>query len=138
MFDRINTLVSKRGFTFKAWDDRYGKGIWAVCTPLPNHGDEICEASADGDLDMISATEYVLSTEWLPIVTGKSLADALTELEERLGRFSAQSLAEGSSWSAAVCDALEHFRDVAVPNATSVNFPRRFRTPRKTPCRRTE
>ncbi|KVP26400.1 hypothetical protein WJ85_34420 [Burkholderia ubonensis] len=112
MFDRINTLVSKRGFTLKAWDDRYGKGIWAVCTPISYHGDEICEASSDGDLDMIPATEYVLSTEWLPIATGNNLVKALTELEERLGRFSEAALAEGSCWSLAVWDALEHFRDV--------------------------
>ncbi|WP_126284837.1 hypothetical protein [Burkholderia stagnalis] len=112
MFDRINTLVSKRGFTLKAWDDRYGKGIWAVCTPLPYHGDEICEASSDGDLDMIPATEYVLSTEWLPIETGKNLVEALTALEERLAKFSDAALSNGSWWSMAVWDALEHFRDV--------------------------
>lgn len=111
-FERINTLVSKRGFTLKVWQDRYGKGIWAVCTPLPYHGEEICEASSDGDLDMIPAMEYVLSTDWLPIVTGSDLAKALSALEERLGAFSDAAFAEGSCWSKAVWDALEHFRDV--------------------------
>ncbi|KVD94629.1 hypothetical protein WS63_02985 [Burkholderia stagnalis] len=112
MFDRINALVRKRGFTLKAWDDRYGKGIWAICTPLPYHGDEICEASSDGDLDMIPATEYILSTEWLPIAMGRNLVEALTELEARLARFSDAALSKESNWSVAVWDALEHFRDV--------------------------
>ncbi|MBN3814089.1 hypothetical protein [Paraburkholderia sp. Ac-20347] len=111
MFDRINTLVKKRGFTLKVWNDRYGKGIWAVCTPLSYHGDEICEGSSDGDLDMIDATEYVLSTKWLPIVTGRSIFEALTELEDLLGTFTAEALADESCWSKAVWDALEHFRD---------------------------
>ncbi|WP_247391772.1 hypothetical protein [Ralstonia pseudosolanacearum] len=112
MFDRINTLVSKRRHTLKVWEDRYGKGIWAVCTPIPYHGDEICEASSDGDLDMIPATEFVLSTDWLPIAMGNSLADALTALEGRLSRLSDAARSEGSCWSAAVWDALEHFVEV--------------------------
>lgn len=112
MFDRINTLVSKRGFTLKVWPDRYGKGIWAVCTPLPQHGDEVCDASSDGALDMIPATAYILSTEWLPIITGNNVADALADLEQRLHRFSVAALSERSCWSTAVWDALEHFRDV--------------------------
>lgn len=112
MFDRINTLISKRGFTLKSWNDRYGKGIWAVCTPLPYQADEICESSSDGDMDMIAATEYVLFTDWLPITTGNNLIEALTNLEERLSRFTDSDLSEGSRWSAAVWDALEHFRDV--------------------------
>ncbi|PEH40610.1 hypothetical protein CRM94_16550 [Burkholderia gladioli] len=113
MFDRINELVAKQGFTLKAWDDRYGKGVWAVCTPLPYHGEEICEASSDGDLDMIAATEYVLSTKWLPVVTARSIFEALGELEGLLGTFSADALSERASlWRQAVWDALEHFRDV--------------------------
>lgn len=32
MFERINRLVLKHGFTLKIWDDRYSKGVWAVCT----------------------------------------------------------------------------------------------------------
>lgn len=123
MFERINVLVSKRRFTLKAWADRYGKGIWAVCTPSAYHGDEICEASSDGDLDMIPATEYVLSTQWLPIVTGNNLVEALIELEDRLGRFSTDALLDGSCWSAAVWDALEHFRDVRRSRATFGELP---------------
>lgn len=60
---------------------------------------------------MIPATEYVLSTTWLPIVTGRSLVEALTNLENLLGRFSAEALLDDSLWSAAVWDALEHFRE---------------------------
>lgn len=86
MFERINFLVAKRGFTLKVWEDRYSKGVWAVCTPVPYDGDAIYEASEDGDIAMSAATDYVLSTEWLPVVTGPSVIEALTKLEERLGR----------------------------------------------------
>ncbi|WGS45780.1 hypothetical protein LFL97_24035 [Burkholderia sp. JSH-S8] len=112
MFDRINTLVSKMDFTLKLWADRYGRGTWAVCTPLRYHGDEICEASSDGDLDMIPATEYVLSTDWLPVVISSSVIEAMRELEERLGKLSDAALSQGSYWRGAVWDALDHFMNV--------------------------
>ncbi|CAJ6620674.1 Uncharacterised protein [Burkholderia pseudomallei] len=112
MFERINTLVKRMGFSVKLWNDRYGKGVWAVCTPLAYHAVEICEASSDGDMEMIPAAEYVLSTDWLPVVASRSVVDAMSALEARLGQFTEAALEEQSCWREAVWDALEHFRDV--------------------------
>jgi len=112
MFKRINLLVSKHDFTLKVWDDRYSKGLWAVCTPIQYQADEIQEASYAGDLDMIPATEYVLSTEWLPVVTGASLSEALGALEERLSSFDDTEIGRGTAWGIGVWDTLEHLRDV--------------------------
>lgn len=112
MFDRINLLVSKHNFTLKVWDDRYSKGLWAVCTPNQWQADEIQESSEDGDLDMIPATEYALSTEWLPVVTAPSLSEALGALEERLASLGDAELGRSTTWATGVWDALEHLRDV--------------------------
>lgn len=112
MFERIDTLVAKQGFTLKAWDDSYSKGVWVVCTQLQYQANEIQEASEDGDLDMIPATDYVLSTDWLPVVIGNSLIDAMTLLEARLAQLDQGDLARDSQWASNVWDALEHLRDV--------------------------
>jgi hypothetical protein len=112
MFDRINLLVSKHNFSLKVWDDRYSKGLWAVCTPNQWQADVIQEASEDGDLDMIPATEYVLATEWLPVVTAPSLLEALSALEDRLASLGDAELCRSSTWGTGVWDALEHLRDV--------------------------
>lgn len=29
-FERIDKLVTKGGFSFQAWDDRYSKCVWAA------------------------------------------------------------------------------------------------------------
>ena len=112
MFERIDRLVTKNGFTLKAWDDRYCKGVWVVCTHNQYQADEIQQASEAGDLDMIPATEYVLSTEWLPVVTGRTLVTAVAALEARLAPLDEGDLARESPWGSAVWDALEHLRDV--------------------------
>lgn len=112
MFDRIDRLVTKNGFTLKAWDDRYSRGVWVVCTQLQYQADEIQEASEDGDLDMIPATGYVLSTDWLPVVTGATLMAAMAALEARLASLGEDDLTRESPWGSAVWSALEHLRDV--------------------------
>jgi hypothetical protein len=42
------------------------------------------DASDSGDLDMMPATDYLFSAEWLPIVLGNNLLDVLSKLEQRL------------------------------------------------------
>ena len=112
MFQRINLLVTKHDFTLKVWNDRYSKGLWAVCTPNQFQADEIQEASEDGDLDMIPATEYVLSTQWLPVVVAPSLLEVLSALEDRLASLGEAELDRATTWRTGVWDALEHLRDV--------------------------
>ena len=127
MFDRINLLVSKHGFTLKVWDDRYSKGLWAVCTPNQWQANEIQESSEAGDLDMIPATEYALSTDWLPVVTAPSLLKALDTLEERLTSLGDAELGRSTAWAKGVWDALEHLRDVRRESADYGDTDGRFR-----------
>jgi len=112
MFDRINALVAKHGFAFQSWDDRYSKGVWAALAPIALQLDDVRESSEAGDSDMIPAMEYVLSTEWLPLVTGRDFIDALNILEGRLASIPADQLARYSPWSTAVSNALDHLREV--------------------------
>jgi len=112
MFERIDALITKHGFAFQSWDDRYSKGVWACLAPNEYLLDAVRESTSDGDLDMIPATEYFMFTDWLPLVTGRTFVEALTELEKRLAALPPNQLGRGSDWSGAVFEALEHLRDV--------------------------
>jgi hypothetical protein len=112
MFDRIDALITKHGFAFQSWDDRYSKGIWACLAPNEYLLDTVRESTSDGDLDMIPATEYFMFTDWLPLVTGRTFVEALSELENRLAALPAEQLRRESDWSGAVFEALEYLRDV--------------------------
>ena len=70
MFALIDKLVTKDGFAMQAWDDRYSKGVWVALAPSEYDVDVIRDLSSAGDLDMIPATDFVLDSEWLPVVTG--------------------------------------------------------------------
>jgi hypothetical protein len=85
-FIKTDELI-KKGFVLHSWNDRYGKGVWVVLAPpaLSSTMFESVEyASSAGDLDMIPATDYYLSTTWLPIVVNNSVVESLVELENRL------------------------------------------------------
>jgi len=108
----ISHLVGKHGFELMCWDDRYSKGVWAVCLPGFYQAQAVRNASEDGDLDMIPATEYVLESSWLPVVTGANLEDALTRLEDRLAGLDSSQLVRDSDWGIASNEALTHLMDV--------------------------
>ncbi|WP_241081418.1 hypothetical protein [Achromobacter xylosoxidans] len=50
---------------------------------------------------MIAATEYVFSVSWLPVVTGRTLNEAVAALEVKLGSLLQDQLNRGSEWAAA-------------------------------------
>jgi len=106
-FDRIDRLVTKEGFCFQAWDDRYGKGVWAALGLWPSQVDTVRDLSGGGDLDMIPAMDYVFSADWLPYVTGRTLTDAMQELEDRLALLPQDQLRRGSQWASLVQKAME-------------------------------
>lgn len=110
MFDRINKLVAKGGFSLLIWDDRYSKGIWAGLGISQSDVDTVSSLSEAGDLDMIPAMEYVFSAEWLPYVTGDSVADALSQLEARLATLPEDQIARDSLWSSLTSQAIEALR----------------------------
>jgi hypothetical protein len=109
MFDRVNTLVAK-GFFLLIWDDRYSKGVWAGLGIIQADVDTVSGLSEAGDLDMIPAMEYVLSADWLPYVTGGSVADALSQLEARLTKLPEDQIARDSLWSSLTSQAIEALR----------------------------
>ncbi|HCE7248496.1 TPA: hypothetical protein NHR53_006414 [Pseudomonas aeruginosa] len=110
MFDRINKLVAKDGFSLLIWDDRYSKGIWAGLGISQSDVDTVSSLSEAGDLDMIPAMEYVFSADWLPYVTGDSVVDALTQLEARLATLPEEQLSRDSLWSSLTSQAIEYLR----------------------------
>lgn len=110
MFPLIDKLVTKEGFALQAWDDRYSKGVWVALAPSEYALDIVRDLSSAGDLDMIPATEFILDAEWLPIVTGRTLIDGMTELEARLASLQPEQIARSTNWSGAVSDALDYLR----------------------------
>ncbi len=109
MFDRVNTLVAK-GYFLLIWDDSYSKGIWAGLGITQADVDTVSSLSEAGDLDMIPAMEYVTSADWLPYVTGDSVADALSQLEARLATLPEDQLTRDSLWSSLTSQAIEALR----------------------------
>lgn len=110
-FERIDRLVTKDDFCFQAWNDRYSKGVWAALGLWENQIDTVRELSNEGDLDMIPAMDYVFSADWLPYVTGRTLADAMQNLEERLALLPPDQLGRNSKWASLVSDAIVALRD---------------------------
>lgn len=114
--NNINNLIENHFFSMRVWNDNYGKGLFICLSPnslLLNTVEDNLEA---GDLDMIPSSEYLLSTNWLPICLGNNLADALSKLEHRLDALPKNELKRNSDWSNAIVDALEHLRDVSDEN----------------------
>ena len=112
MFERIDSLITQHDFAFQSWNDRYSKGVWACLAPVESLLDEVRESTSDGDLDMIPATEYFSSTNWLPLVAGRTFVDALTRLEALLASLPQGQLCRMSAWSGAVIEALEYLGEV--------------------------
>ncbi|MCK4120397.1 hypothetical protein ACI2UK_27035 [Ralstonia nicotianae] len=108
----ISQLVGKQGFELMCWDDRYAKGVWAVCLPGFYQAQAVRDSSEDGDLDMTPATEYLLDSSWLPVVTGANLGNALTKLEARLAALEPSQLERHSDWRVATYEALSHLMEV--------------------------
>jgi hypothetical protein len=106
-FERIDRLVTKEDFSFQAWNDRYSKGVWVALGLWDNQIDTVRDLSSDGDLDMIPAMNYVFSAEWLPYVTGRTLAEAIQKLEDRLAGLPQNQLRRESEWANLVSRAIE-------------------------------
>ncbi|PRC94740.1 hypothetical protein [Solimicrobium silvestre] len=111
ILDRIDNLVTKHGFSFQAWDDRYSKGVWAALGTSENQVDTVRELSSGGDNDMFYATDYVFSANWLPYVIGHTLGEAILALENRLAQLPSDQLNRESDWADLVRDAIESLRD---------------------------
>ncbi len=103
----INLLVSKHDFSFLAWNDGLGCGVWAVCTPITGHADTISYLSDTKDFYMVERNNFLLSIEWLPVVVADSLVEAMAALETKLAKLPAGQLERHSLWSKAIFRAME-------------------------------
>jgi hypothetical protein len=112
MFDQIDYLVSRQGFAFQSWNDRYGCGVWTALSPNLDLLDVFRESTEAGDLDMIAATDYYSSTEWLPWVTGNTFIESMTKLESLLSRVPPVQMARDSHWSNSVHNVLDAGNEV--------------------------
>ncbi len=108
MFQLIDRLVTNESFALQAWDDRYSKGVWVGLSPNEYDLDVIRGLSSAGDLDMIPATDFVLSADWLPIVTGRTLVEAMSTLETRLAGLPSEQMVRASDWARSVSDAFNY------------------------------
>ncbi len=110
-FNRIDRLVKEEDFAFQAWNDRYGKGVWAALGLWESQADIVRDLSGDGDLDMIPAMGYVFSADWLPYVTGRTLVEAMQKLEARLALLPQDQLNRNSQWADLVSKAMKALSD---------------------------
>ena len=111
MFERIDRLVTKHGFSFQAWDDNYSKGVRAALGTLENEVDTVRDLSSAGDCDMIPAMEYIDSARWLPYSTGRTLIEAMSNLEAVLVSLPQEQLARGTNWSNMVFNAIDALKE---------------------------
>lgn len=104
---RTNLLITKADFSFQAWPDRYGKGVWAALGFWESEIDTVRDLSSSGSLDMRPATHYILGTDWLPYIVAPTLEEAMDELETRLASLPPDQLTRDSQWSRLVNRAVE-------------------------------
>ena len=110
MFEEIGTLVSKHGFYFQAWDDRYGRGVWAALGLFENAVDAARDLSSCGDDEAMVLTEFFVA-DWLPLVTGRTLIEAMTNLETVLASLPTEQRTRDSDWANAVSKAFEDLQN---------------------------
>ncbi|MFV4926550.1 hypothetical protein Q5E79_019395 (plasmid) [Acinetobacter baumannii] len=80
--------------------------------PYLNQCEVVYEASEDGDTLMIPKMEYLLNTNWLPIMDGSSAMDALEKLETRLATLPTDFLAD-NDWINATDEAINYLSRIS-------------------------
>ena len=103
----IDKLVKEKNFVLLTWDARYSSGAWACCLPYLSQCEVVYEASEDGDTLMIPKMEYLLNTNWLPLIDGSSAMDAMQKLEARLAALPTDFLAD-NDWINATGEAINY------------------------------
>lgn len=104
----IEKLVIKDGWTLKCWDDRYGRGIWAIISPAASFVDEFQDITWGADIESLELGFYFAKKgSWLPVVNGKELLEVLESLDEKI-----KPLVENDEWQKAVYNAFERIVEV--------------------------
>lgn len=106
-YERITEMERRHGFRILCWDDRYQFGVWAALGEDARQLDTAREWAESGDVDADEARSYLLSTEWMPYTMGKTIGDALQQLENRLASLPPDQLNDESQWAALVRGAIQ-------------------------------
>lgn len=106
--DAIQTLIAIYDWNFQCWQDRYGRGIWAVVAPLAIHTHEIREITDGGDIESMELGNY-FSDEgaWLSVANGTELAEVIEQLNRHVKPF-----VENETWRARVSLAFERITEL--------------------------
>ena len=101
----FNDLISA-GWTLQCWQDRYGKGVWAVMAPNYFQSHDIQDVLEGSDAESLNLGFYLQEQERLPIVNRKDLDLALLALGSKLLKIS-----DSEAWRKEVFDAFEKIRE---------------------------
>jgi hypothetical protein len=107
----MDLLLNFHPWAMQAWHDRYGKGVWVAIAPTCYSLDSVRDSTSAGDLDMETATNFLLDSKILPIVVGQSFSEAMNKLESRLADLPADQLISSSAWARAVLLEYEYFNE---------------------------
>lgn len=137
MYDAIDRLVTNEIFDLQVWNDPLTRRVWvALDCGLGEfdffrklHQDLDNEHCYDDYLD--EAQDLVLSTDWLPCVTGTSFGEAMIKLESRLATLPSDELIRESDWNFLVSCATQDLKAIyLLPSSDSrEGFPSVLRKP---------
>ncbi|WP_318493527.1 hypothetical protein [Photobacterium leiognathi] len=115
----LNYLIERQGYLLSVFEDRYGRGCVAVLSYKRAHLVDVEECLELGDLDSIPAYSYLTGIDWLPIVFGDNIVDALEKLESRLSLVPSDQLNRSSEWGENVTSAFDNL--IKALNSDSLN-----------------
>jgi hypothetical protein len=99
--NKIQELIAKYDWVLQCWNDRYGRGIWAVVAPHVNYVYEMRQIIDGGDIESLTLGDYFHNEgSWLPVSNGCNLSEVLTKLEEKISNY-----IDNSSWQKSVDNA---------------------------------
>ena len=115
MYKIINLLITTHGFAFHSWNS--DNEVWVCMSPVASQLEDLRDATADDSatiqngFSIADVINYIIPTNWLPILHGDDFLSAMTELEKRLETIPQNLLCIGSPWSNAIFEALENLCD---------------------------
>lgn len=104
----IDRCLDIQGWVLQSWKDRYSKGVWVALGPECQLQKVRLSTSA-GDLDMETATDFLLHSKILPILVEDTFGAALAAVEARLQALPVDEFKKNSAWSTAVYSEYRYF-----------------------------
>lgn len=92
----INKLI-EAGFVFISWSGRYGGGVQAAFAYSEERAEQIANDFTAGDSDWAAADKYFNIPDY-PFAHGDSFADVVDLIEEKLAKFTPESMMPGGDY----------------------------------------